>query len=396
MSATTASIDAAFSAEVAGNSITVLPGGPERLARLLAMVAGAERRIGLLFYIYADDEAGTALRDALTEAARRGVAVTMLLDSFGSATTADSFFDPLREAGGTVRWFGTRWGRRYLIRNHQKLVVVDGRVAMAGGFNIADSYFSEGDRDGWRDIGFTITGPAVAGAERWMRRLSRWMAQPRPSWRQLRRLVARWHGGVGPVSWQVGGPTTRLSPWARNLRRDLLTATRFDTSMAYFAPSAGVMGKIAAIARRGGSARMVLPARTDNPATVGAARLIYGFLLKRGVAIYEYEPERLHSKLIVIDDVVLIGSANLDMRSLYVNMELMLRVEDAGFAAAARAHIDAQAALSTRVDEGLHKRRAGILTRIRWLLSWAVVSVIDYGVTRRLNFGLRDEPDKVS
>lgn len=396
MSAETASIDASFSAEVAGNSITVLPGGPERLARLLDLVAGAGQRIGLLFYIYADDETGTALRDALTAAARRGVKVTMLLDSFGSASTADSFFDPLRAAGGTVRWFSTRWGRRYLIRNHQKLVVVDGRVAMAGGFNIADAYFGEGDRDGWRDIGFTITGPAVAGAERWMRRLSRWMALPRPSWRQLRRLVARWRGGTGPVSWQVGGPTTRLSPWARCLRRDLLTATRFDTSMAYFAPSAGVTGKIAAIARRGGTARLVLPARTDNPATVGAARLIYGFLLKRGVAIHEYEPERLHTKLIVIDDVVMIGSANLDMRSLYVNMELMLRVEDARFAAAARAHIDAQAALSTRVDEALHKRRAGFLTRVRWLLSWAMMAVLDYGVTRRLNFGLKDEPDRVS
>jgi cardiolipin synthase A/B len=396
MSAPPAPIDAAFCADVAGNRITVLPGGPERLAELLALVAGAEKRIGLLFYIYADDSSGTALRDALTEAARRGVRVTMLLDSFGSAGTADSFFAPLREAGGTVRWFGTRWGRRYLIRNHQKLVVVDGRVAMAGGFNIADAYFSDGVRDGWRDIGFTIAGPAVAGAERWMRSLSRWMALPRPSWRRLRRLVARWRGGAGAVSWQVGGPTTRLSPWARCLRRDLLTASRFDTSMAYFAPSAGVTGKIAAIARRGGTARLVLPARTDNPATVGAARLIYGFLLKRGVAIHEYEPERLHTKLIVIDDVVMIGSANLDMRSLYVNMELMLRVEDAGFAAAARAHIDTQAALSTRVDETLHRRRAGVLTRARWLLSWAVVSVLDYGVTRRLNFGLRDEQDRVS
>lgn len=396
MSAETDSIDAPFSADVAGNSITVLPGGRERLARLLDLVTGAGQRIGLLFYIYADDETGTALRDALTAASRRGVKVTMLLDSFGSAGTADSFFDPLRAAGGTVRWFSTRWGRRYLIRNHQKLVVVDGRVAMAGGFNIADAYFSEGDRDGWRDIGFTITGPAVAGAERWMRRLSRWMALPRPSWRQLRRLVARWRGGTGPVSWQVGGPTARLSPWARTLRRDLLTATRFDTSMAYFAPSAGVTGKIAGIARRGGTARLVLPARTDNPATVGAARLIYGFLLKRGVAIHEYEPERLHTKLIVIDDVVMIGSANLDLRSLYVNMELMLRVEDAGFAAAARAHIDAQAALSTRVDEALHKQRAGFLTRVRWLLSWAMMAVLDYGVTRRLNFGLKDEPERVS
>ncbi len=181
----------------------------------------------------------------------------------------------------------------------------------------------------------------------------------------------------------------RLSPWARALRGDMLRAGNMALAMAYFAPNAGMLRRIAMIARRGGEVRMLLPARSDNGATVGASRLLYGFLMKRGVAIAEYEAQRLHAKLIVIDDIVLIGSANLDMRSLYVNMELMLRVQDAGFARQCRDWITAQEVHSTEITPQLHRRRAGPLNRLRWFASWLVVTVIDYSVTRRLNFGLK-------
>ena len=161
--------------------------------------------------------------------------------------------------------------------------------------------------------------------------------------------------------------------------------------MAYFAPNAGVLRRIAGIAQRGGAARLLLPAYSDNGATVGAARLLYGFLLKRGVVISEYLPQRLHSKLIVLDDIVLIGSANLDMRSLYVNMELVLRIRDAAFAGKCLALIARQEAHAEVITPALHRQRAGLLNRIRWFASWLVVSAIDYSVTRRLNFGLNDE-----
>jgi cardiolipin synthase len=385
---TASAVADSFDASVDGNDIRVIWSGPARFAALRQVIEGACVSIDLAFYIYDPDTAGTWLRDALIAAAQRGVRVRMLLDAFGSATTPDDFFADLRAAGGVVRWFGTRLTPRSLIRNHQKLVIVDGETVMAGGFNIADSYFTPDDeRDGWADLGFVLNGPAVLSAIRWFDGLADWMAAPRPRFRALRRLVRQWRDR-GTVGWVVGGPTVRLSPWARSLRHDLRRGGSVQLAMGYFAPSAGFMRRLTRIARRGGPVRLLLPARTDNGATVGASRLLYGWLLRSGAHIAEYERQRLHAKIIVVDDISYIGSANMDMRSLFVNMELMLRVEDAAFAEQCRALLDAHTAGATIITPELHKHRAGPLTRLRWFASWLVVSVIDYGITRRLNFGL--------
>ena len=381
-----------FDARVAGNAIAILPSGPQRLAALLALIAEAQHTLALLFYFFAPDASGTRVRDALAAAASRGVKVTVLLDSFGSSTTSTSFFAPLVDAGGIMRWFGTRWTPRYLIRNHQKLVVADRDRAMSGGFNIADAYFGSADAPhNWQDIGVLIEGPAVRDAMRWFDTLDAWLAAPNPRFRDLRRLVRRWDTGAGPVRWLVGGPVLRRSSWARALRQAIGAARHLAISTAYFSPDAAVLRRIGSVTRRGGTTHIVLPARSDNAATVGAARLLYGFLLKRRAALFEFEPSLLHNKLIVADDVVLVGSANLDMRSLYLNLELVLRIEDSALAARCRALITAQQAQSTAISPALHKARASWFNRLRWFAAWLVVGALDYSVTRRLNLGLEDE-----
>ena len=384
-------IDAAFDWHVAGHALRFLPGGPDRLDLILRLIADAQCDLRMLFYIFAADRAGAQVRDALVAAAARGVRVTLILDSFGSATTPDSFFAPLRAAGGRLFWFSTRWSSRYLIRNHQKLLVADSARLMIGGFNIEDSYFGPpGSANGWRDLGIGIDGPDAAVMADWFDRLADWVAQPRPRWIELRRIIRRWGGGDGAMQWLVGGPTALLSPWARAIKRDLERADRLTMIMAYFAPGQSMLRRLGRIGRRG-SARLVLAARSDNGATIGAARALYIFLLKRHVAIAEYVPERLHLKLIVIDDVVYLGSANFDLRSLFVNLELMLRIKDAGLAARLTAYADAHLPLSTPVTLTSHRARAGWFTRLRWALSWFIVTAVDYGVTRRLNLGLRGE-----
>lgn len=381
-----------IAATIGNVQIELIADGPARLTRLIELIDGARHSLRVLFYIFAADGSARQVRDAMARAAERGVRVVALLDSFGSSSTPDSFFEPVRRAGGIVHWFGARWTPRYLIRNHQKLVVVDEHIAMSGGFNVADAYFAPADMaDGWSDLALTVTGPAVDSAIRWFDGLDEWLADPRPKFRELRRLVREWRDPGGRVRWLVGGPTVRLSPWARTFRHDLARAGNVALIMAYFSPNAGLLRRFGRISRNGGQVRMLLPARSDNAATVGAARLLYGFLLKRGVCIGEYEPQRLHMKLIVIDDVVLIGSANLDMRSLYMNMEMVLRVRDATFARQCSAFIATQEAQATEITPELHRRRAGLLNRLRWFASWLVVSAIDYSVTRRLNFGLRDD-----
>ncbi|MDX2210290.1 MAG: phospholipase D-like domain-containing protein, partial [Sphingopyxis sp.] len=162
---------------------------------------------------------------------------------------------------------------------------------------------------------------------------------------------------------------------------------RIDMVMAYFSPGQGMLRRMGRAARRG-PVRLITAAKSDNGATIGAARLLYRYLLRKRVTIMEYQPQRLHMKLIVVDDAVYIGSANFDMRSLFVNLELMLRIENAALAVQARSLIDAMASQSEIVTREWLNARGGLLTRLRWIMSWFVVSTVDYTVARRLNFGL--------
>jgi cardiolipin synthase len=201
------------------------------------------------------------------------------------------------------------------------------------------------------------------------------------------KLIREWPVDSGPVSWLIGGPTQRLSPWARAVRTDLAEARQLDMAMAYFSPGQGMLRRLGHVAKRG-RARFVMAAKSDNPATIGASRLLYGYLLRKKAAVWEYRPCRLHMKLIVIDDVVYVGTANFDMRSLFINVEVMLRVADAGFAEQMRHFIAGLEPDCDIITAEAHKARAGFLTRLRWTLAWFVVGVVDYTVSRRLNFGL--------
>ncbi len=380
-------------ADVGRHRFEVIVDGDERLERLLGLFAGAIHSIDLVMYIFEHDSAGTRVLDAMTAAARRGVRVRAIIDSFGSSDISDRIFGPLREAGGSVTFFSRHWRSSYLIRNHQKLILVDDHVAITGGFNIADPYLSKGSPLCWFDLGIVVRGPTVEPMSRWFEILHSYTVKHDGKLLMLRRLIRGWPTDEGPVSWLVGGPTQRLSPWARAVRADLENAQQLDMVMAYFSPGQGMLRRLGRVAARG-RARFVMAGKSDNPATIGASRLLYGYLLRKGADIWEYQPCRLHMKLIVIDDVVYIGTANFDVRSLFVNVELMLRVADAGFAATMRDLIARMEPEAEIVTPQLHKAKGTWLTRIRWALAWFVVGAIDYTVSRKLNFGLGDpDPD---
>ena len=375
-----------FAAEAHGHKLTFYPAGDDRLAALLQLIEAARTSIRMCFYIFAEDSAGMAVRDALAAAARRGVTVNLIIDGFG-ADARKVFFAPVREAGGTFCSFSPRLSQRYLIRNHQKIVVIDDRTAMVGGFNIADSYFAPPEVNGWDDLGIIVEGPAVGELTRWFDQIERWTLNPHGKWRAIRRMVREWQPGDGPVRVLIGGPTRGLSSWAKCVRNDLTGAHRLDMLMAYFSPSNRSLRAIARVARRGG-ARLVMAAKSDNGATIGATRSLYDYLLKRRAKIWEFEACKLHTKLLVIDDKSYFGSANFDMRSLYLNLEVMLRIEDAALAERLSQYIEQHLPASTQITPSLHKQRAGLLNRVRWNVSWFLVAVVDYTVSRRLNLGL--------
>lgn len=375
-----------FTVEAQGHRFTFHPGGPDRLAALMAVIDGAQHSLRMAFYIFDPDASGTLVRDALVRAARRGVRVDVVLDSFGSRADAQ-FFAPLVDAGGSFCCFMPRWDVRYLIRNHQKMVVADGRVAMLGGFNVADSYFAPPAPDAWTDLSFTVEGPVVARVAEWFDQLHGWALNPQARLRGMRRLVRKWQAGDGPVRLLVGGPTRGPSGWAHHIGGALKKARRLDMMMAYFSPPPHLSRRIGQVARRG-DARVVMSGRSDNGATVGASRAFYTGLLKRGVHVWEHQATMLHTKLIVADDTSFIGSANFDMRSLYLNMEIMLAVDDPALAARLRRLMDAYQPAARRITPALHRQQATWWNRLRWWTSWVLVGVIDYTVSRRLNLGL--------
>lgn len=374
-------------ADVAGHRLEVIVNGELRLQRLLAIINGAIRSVDMIMYIFRHDRAGTQILDAMTAAARRGVRVRAVIDSFGSSDTSDAIFAPLRAAGGTVVFFSRRWRSSYLVRNHQKLLLIDGEYAVTGGFNIADPYLSDRATHCWFDLGIIVRGPSVDRMIAWFEAIYAYTVEDDGKLLVLRRLIRHWPVNGGAVSWLVGGPTQRLSPWARAVRGDMEGARRLDMAMAYFSPGQGMLRRLGRVSRSG-QARFVMAAKSDNAATIGASRLLYGYLLRQRAAIWEYQPCRLHMKLIVIDDVVHVGTANFDMRSLFVNVEVMLRIDDAGFARQMRDFLDGLKDDCDIVTAESHKARAGWLTRLRWTLAWFVVGVADYTVSRRLNFGL--------
>ena len=374
--------------EVAGNRLTLLADGPQRLDALIALIDGARESLRILYYIWCEDEAGTRVRDALVRAAERGVDVALLVDGFGAADVRESFFAALAEAGARFCRFVPRWGRRYLLRNHQKLALADGRKVIIGGFNISNDYFETIEEGAWRDLGLLVEGDSVACLVDYFDSLFAWALKPEARIRDLRRLLNQKSVTEGKLHWLFGGPTRRLSPWARAVRRDMKRARRLDLIAAYFAPGPVLMRRTGNVARRrrGGLVRVITPSKTDHQSTVGAARHTYWTLLRRGAHIYEYVATKLHTKLFVLDDVAYLGSANFDMRSLFLNLELMLRVEDKAFADAMRLYVDGEIANCVEITLEEHRKQRTLLNRIKWGIAYFLVAIADYRIAHRLNF----------
>jgi cardiolipin synthase len=327
------------------------------------------------------------VRDALLRAVDRGVEVALLIDGFGSSRTPETYFRELHDKGARFCRFNPSYGRRYVLRNHQKLALADDERILIGGFNVEDSYFGTVDEGAWRDIGLLLEGPAAARVSPYFDALMGWALNSRSRMKALRLTVRRFSEQEGRLRWEYGGPMQLKSPWALATAHDLECAASLDMIAAYFAPLGGSLRRIGAIARRGG-VRIVTASKSDNTATISAARSTYGRLLRRGVRLFEYQPTKLHSKLLVMDNVVHIGSSNFDLRSLYLNMEMMLRVEDPAFAAQMRAYIDGEVEDSRRITAALHRQQRTLFNRLKWGLCYFIVATMDYNVSRRLNFGV--------
>lgn len=369
-----------------GHRLSFATTGPDALNQLCALIDSAADELLLLYYIFAPDDAGTRVRDAIQRARQRGVEVFLIIDGFGSEATPDSFLAPLDQAGVKICRFHPRLGRRYLLRNHQKMAIADASLAIIGGFNIEDKYFTPGLPGSWHDYALKVEGASVFHLAHYYKSLFAWSKNPKAKMRSIRRLIHKSSQTRGVVRWLIGGPTLRPNGLVRALKSDFQTARDLAMSMAYFAPNPGFLRRLGRIADRG-RATVLTAAKSDNRVTIGAARHCYRRLLRRNVHIYEYGTQRLHAKLIVADDVTYIGSANFDMRSLYLNMEVMLRIDDPGFATRIRDRIVDDIRLSERIDRARYREMASWWRKLQWTIDYFIVAILDFNVARRLNSG---------
>ena len=374
-----------ISVTVDGNRLEALETGADRLKAILDLIDNAKDSLRVIFYIFAGDEAGTAVRDALVRAARRGVVVRLLLDGYGSSGTDTRFFQPIADEGGAFCMFLPSYGRRYLIRNHQKLVIADERRTIIGGANVENGYLMDEGEESWRDLWVLVEGSAAFPASRYFDSLFLWTQTKGAKLRTLRRIVERYSQSEGPLQWKFSGPLSRQNRLSAALARELGSAGELDLIAAYFSPPWSFLRRLRRIARTG-RARIITAARSDNNATIAAARHTYSRLLRSGVEMYEYQAAKLHTKLAIVDNVVHVGSANLDFRSLFINMEIVLRVDDDAFAAAMRDYFNREIESSERITLSLHRRRANLWRRLKWTISYWLVTSFDYTVSRRLNF----------
>jgi cardiolipin synthase len=295
---------------------------------MLAAIDAARESVCLETYIYAPDELGQRFRDALVKAQRRGVRVRVLYDALGSLSLPGSFFDPLRQVGGEARAFNATLLSRFGVRDHRKILACDGTVAFVGGFNIAAEYDGDGVNRGWCDVGLSVEGSLAAELAASFDEMFDLALTPQRPFVRLKRSKAKRTIRAPHEQLLLSGPGRGRSPIKSALRRDLARARKVQMVMAYFLPTWRIRRALTRVARAGGSIELVLAGKSDVTLAQLAGRSLYRRFLRTGVRIFEYEPQVLHMKLIIVDGVVYIGSANLDQRSLKINYELMVRFEN--------------------------------------------------------------------
>ncbi|GIX07107.1 MAG: cardiolipin synthase [Candidatus Poribacteria bacterium] len=309
-----------------GNRLHLLPSGEEAYAALLERIEAARRSIHVLMYILAPDAVGREIVRRLARRAREGVAVRLLLDDFGSWRTGARFLAPLEEAGGRVARFMPIFARslrsRPNLRNHRKIVVFDGTVALSGGANIAHEYMGPTpDPRRWCDLAFLVEGPAVRHFEQvflndWEFATGETLPPPEP--------VKPPIGATGILQVIPSGPDVPNDPLYAGFLTAIFSAQeRVWVVTPYFVPDDALEQALCLAARRGVDVRILVPRRSNHPITDLARGTYLRDVQAAGGKVYLYQDGMMHAKALLVDhDLAVIGSANMDQRSLFLDYEI--------------------------------------------------------------------------
>ncbi|MES2383471.1 MAG: phospholipase D-like domain-containing protein [Pseudomonadota bacterium] len=321
-----------------GNQVSELLNGDQIFPSMLEAIRGAKRSITFETYIYWSGDIGKQFADALTERARAGVQVHVLLDWVGSQKIDESFLQGMEAAGVQVRKFHQpHWYNlaRMNNRTHRKLLVVDGKVGFTGGVGIAPAWTGNGqDADHWRDSHFRVEGPVVAQIQSTF--LDNWLKVTGQVKHGEDYFPAIATAGTSGAQMFSSSPSSGSESMQLMYHMAITAAERsIDLSMAYFVPDELSSKILLDALKRGVRLRLIAPGKITDTETVRAAsRGTWGPLLEAGAEIYEYQPTMYHCKVMIIDNLMVsVGSTNFDNRSFRLNDEANLNIYDPVFAA---------------------------------------------------------------
>lgn len=358
-----------------------LPTSAQGLEAMLTAIAGATHSICFEMYIFMGDALGDQFRDALLQARLRGVRVQVLIDAFGSLGLPANYWNGLMQLGGECRWFNPfRADVRYGHRNHRKLLIIDGQRAIVGGFNVAHEYYGDGVAAGWRDLGIHIHGPLTAALQQSFAALYTRADTRIPVFPLFhKRPETTVEGG----SWTLllSEPGRGHRAYKRALLRDLAQTRTVRMLCGYFVPTWRLRQALVRAARRGCRVQLIMAGQSDVEVSRMASHSLYARLLRAGVEIYEYQPQVLHAKLVIVDRAVYVGSANLDARSLNINHELTIRLTGESAATQACALFDGDLRHCHRIDPETWRASRSLLTRFLERLAYLLVSRLDPYIT---------------
>jgi cardiolipin synthase len=322
---------------VEGNKVEVLLNGDQIFPAMLKAIREAKKTITFETYIYWSESIGREFAEALTERARAGVKVHLMLDYIGSLKMDDASLDALRRAGVEVhRYHKPAWWKlaRLNNRTHRKLLIVDGRIGFTGGVGIADKWRGNGqDEDHWRDTHFRVEGPVVGQMQ----------AVFNDNWTKATGAILDGEDYFPALASHGGSPAQMFSSSITGGSESMhlmylmaITAARhtIHLSNSYFVPDELAVKALVAAAKRGVDVRIITPGKIiDSDVVRAASRERWGELLKAGIKIAEYQPTMYHVKALVVDSLLVsVGSTNFDNRSFTLNDEANLNVLDPDFA----------------------------------------------------------------
>ena len=348
---------------VAGNRYEVLLNGDRIFPSMLAAIRGARESIDFETYIYWSEAIGKEFADALTERARAGVKVNVLLDWIGSSKMPQAYLDEMKAAGVEVlKYHPPHWSHlgRLNNRTHRKVLVVDGRVGFTGGVGIAGQWTGDAqDPEHWRDTHFRVEGPVVAQMQsvfmdNWIKSTGRVLhgADYFPALPPL--------GEGGRAQMFSSSPSGGSESMELMYLMSITAAARtIRISNSYFVPSELAIQAMTEAMKRGVKLQIITPGpHTDAETVQTASKATWGRLLAAGAEIYEYQPTMYHCKVMIVDEyLVSTGSTNFDNRSFRLNDEANLNIYDPAFAKAQVAVFEADLAKSHRVTLGEWENR---------------------------------------